>query len=93
MNEQTSPIVPYELPPGHPLAAEWATYCRELPRLLAGGEEGRWALVQGNDVVSIWDTFADAVQAGDERFGLTPFLVHQIRGEERPVRITRLFHE
>lgn len=66
------------------LATELATYQRELPRLLTAGEQGRWALVQGNDVVSMWDTFSDAVQAGHDRFGLTPFLVQQVLPEGRP---------
>jgi len=73
------------------LAVELMTFERELPRLLAEGLEGKWALIQGNEVASLWDTFADAVQAGDERFGLTPFLVQQVLSEERPARIHRMF--
>ncbi|MBL8799087.1 MAG: hypothetical protein JNM56_34695 [Planctomycetia bacterium] len=71
------------------LAAELAAYQQELPRLLADGQEGRWVLIQGSEVAGIGDTFADAVQAGDERFGLTPFLVQRILAEKRPARITR----
>lgn len=71
------------------LAVELATFQSELSRLLVEGEEGRWALIRGPQVAGIWDTFADAVQAGDERFGLTPFLVQRILVEERPARITR----
>lgn len=48
---------------------EVATYLRELPRLLAEGQEGRFALVKGDEVYSIWDTFDDAYQAGRDRFG------------------------
>ncbi len=64
------------------LATELATYERELSRLLAEGEEGRWVLVQGPSEMSTWDTFADAVQAGYGRFGQTPFLVQQILTEQ-----------
>lgn len=71
------------------LAVELAAFERELPRLLAENQEGRWALLQGDEVFSVWDTFADAVQTGDERFGLTPFLVRQVLAEQRPARITR----
>jgi hypothetical protein len=60
------------------LATELAAYQRELPRLLAEGEEGRWVLVQGDELVSVWDTFSDAIQAGYDRFGQTPFLVQQV---------------
>jgi hypothetical protein len=71
------------------LATEIAIYQNELPRLLADGEEGRWALIQGSVVAGVWDTFADAVQAGDERFGATPFLVQQVLAEPHVARITR----
>jgi hypothetical protein len=65
------------------LEKEWEVYQRELPNLLS--EEGRFALVSANGVESIWDTEEDAEQAGYDRFGLEPFLVHQIRAVERPV--------
>ena len=52
-----------------PLKQEVATYLRELPRLLADGHEGRHVLVKGDEVLSLWDTFDDAYQAGRERFG------------------------
>jgi hypothetical protein len=87
MNDPSSVSVPYQLPAGHPLQTEWAAYCRELPRLLVEGNEGRFALVQGENVVSIWDKRHDAVRAGYERFGLTKFMVHQIQRVERPIRI------
>ena len=61
-----------------PLLAEARTYFRELPRLLAEGHGGRCALIRGDEVVSLWDSFADAYQAGRERFGLTPFLAQPI---------------
>jgi hypothetical protein len=57
------------LPPSlRPIATEIRTYLRELPRLLAEGEAGRFALVKGDQVLSVWDTFDDAVQAGEDRF-------------------------
>jgi hypothetical protein len=87
MSEKPSIIMPYQLPAEHPLQTEWAAYCRELPQLLAAGNEGRFALVQGDNVVSVWDSRRDAVQAGYERFGLTKFMVHQIQRSERPIRI------
>src|SRR4051812_12063307 len=65
------------------LATELATYQRELPRLLTEGAEGRWVLVQGDVVISVWDTFNDTIQAGYDRFGRTPFLVQQVSSEQR----------
>ena len=53
-----------------PLRTEIRTYLRELPRLLADGHEGRHALIKGEEVLSIWDTFEDALQAGTDRFEL-----------------------
>lgn len=61
------------------IKAEIRTYLRELPRLLAEGHEGRHALVQGDEVLSIWDTFEEAYQAGAEKFGLgIPYLAQPI---------------
>jgi hypothetical protein len=49
MNESAVPTIHYSalshLPPEHVLALEWATYKRELPRLLDEGLEGRFVLV------------------------------------------------
>ena len=84
MNEQTNPTTATGVPipcRGQGLAAlkrEVATFRRELPRLLAEGEAHRFAVLQGDEVVSIWDTQQDALQAARQRFGLTPFAVVQI---------------
>jgi hypothetical protein len=76
---------------GGPMALEReiATYRRELPRLLQEGQGGRWALIKGGDLVSIWDTQRDAIQAGRERFGLEPILVKHIDRRD-PERFARL---
>jgi hypothetical protein len=52
------------------IRTEIKTYFRELPRLLEEGQEGRVVLIKGDQVLSIWDTTADAYQAGRERFPL-----------------------
>jgi hypothetical protein len=57
---------------------EIATYLRELPRLLEEGYAWKHALVKGDEVLSIWDTQGDAIQAGRERFGLDPIFVKTI---------------
>jgi hypothetical protein len=57
---------------------EIATYLRGLPRLLEEGHVGRHALVKGDEILSIWDTQGDAIQAGRERFGLDPIFVKTI---------------
>lgn len=63
---------------------EIATYVRELPRLLEAGEAGRHALIKGDEILSIWDTQGDAVQAGREKFGLDPICVKTI--DERDIK-------
>ncbi len=57
---------------------EIATYLRELPRLLDEGHAGRHALIKGDEILSIWDTQGDAIQAGRERFGMDPIYVKTI---------------
>lgn len=59
-------------------AQEIATYLRELPRLVAGGQTGRVVLIRGDEILNIWDTQADAIQDGRQRFGLEPIFVKTI---------------
>lgn len=61
-----------------PLESEIAAYRRELPNLLADGHAGRFALIRGDQLAGVWDTFDDACQAGHDRFGLEPFLAQPI---------------
>jgi hypothetical protein len=77
--EPASPTAPR--PPGDGCGLtdrQFAAYLRELPRLLAEGHSGRYALLKGDEVVSVWDTQRDVLQAGYERFGLDPFTVKKI---------------
>jgi hypothetical protein len=57
---------------------EIETYRKELPRLLAAGQAGRFVLIKGEKVVGIWDTQAEAIQAGRERYGLEPLAIKRI---------------
>jgi hypothetical protein len=66
---------------------ELAAYRRELPRLL--DRSGKFALVHGDEVVSNWDTYADALQEGYRRFGLDTFIVKQIQAVELVHFVTR----
>src|SRR5436305_1953424 len=54
------------------------TYRRELPRLLQEGHAGRYAIVRDGQVVSVWDTLGDALQAAGERFGPEPVATYQV---------------
>jgi hypothetical protein len=61
-----------------PLEREAETYRREVQRLLDEGHAGRHALIKGDEVVSIWDTQRDALQAGCDKYGMEPFAVVKI---------------
>lgn len=84
------PSVHYtELPPSRPgaaLAEEWEVYRREVGRLLAEGNEGRYVLIKGEQIVGIWDTRDEAMAAGQERYSGQAFLIHQIQERERLLR-------
>jgi hypothetical protein len=66
-------------PPDNPLAAEDATYRREVGRLLAEGYEGKHVLIKGDTILGIYGTDAEALAEGRKRFLTQPFLVGQIR--------------
>jgi hypothetical protein len=79
--------------PSHVSPEQWeralrdlATYRRELPRLLQEGQAGRYALIKNDQVVSVWDTVGDALQAAAERFGLEPVATYKIN----PLDVERL---
>ncbi len=60
----------------NPLQHEIGRFNTELQSLLAN--EGRFAMVQGDSAIEVFDTYDDAHKAGYEKFGLTPFLVQKI---------------
>jgi hypothetical protein len=71
--------------PGHVSVAPWEraqrdleTYRRELPRLLQEGNAGKYAIIKDDQVVSIWETLGDALQAAGERFGLEAVATYHI---------------
>ena len=66
-----------------PLEREIRTYYRELPRLIADGHEGRYALIRDEELLSVWDTLEDAVTAGHDKFGFERFMTQKIRSRDR----------
>src|SRR5262245_43436526 len=85
MNQETNKTSDPEAKPLQPatkalllLKREINTYRRELPRLLAEEEEGRVVLIKGDEVIAVWDTFADAYQAGRLLYGFEVFLAQPI---------------
>lgn len=71
------------------LEKELETYKLKLPELKA--QEGKYALIQGADVVDTFTSYEDAIKEGYAKFGLnTEFLVKQIRSIEEVQLISRL---
>ena len=68
------------------LARDFECYRRELPRLLAEGHANRFAVIKDGQLVSLWDTASDALQAAQEQFGLEPFAVNKVN----PLDVQRL---
>jgi hypothetical protein len=59
--------------------AEFITYFRELPRLLAEGHDRRFVLLKGDEVVGVYDDDDEANWAGAGRYGRDPYLVQWVR--------------
>lgn len=62
------------------LRTELETYQRLVPTLLQS--EGRFALIAGEDLLGIFDTYSDALAEGYRSRGLSPFLVKRISSVE-----------
>jgi len=71
-----------------PLQKEIATYNAKLPELI-GSSMGKFVLIKGDAVEGVFDTYADALKIGYERFKLEPFMVKQVAPAERIQFFTR----
>jgi len=71
------------------LEQELETFESKLPELRAT-HEGEFALVHGTEIVGTFPSFKDAVDAGYEKFGLTPFFVERIGPRRRIVFVPRV---
>lgn len=86
LNWPITGTVPYTelgplVPPGL-LSEEWDFYRREAGRFLAEGHEGKFVVIQGEEILGFFDTEDEARRAGRERFRTELFLVHQVRARE-----------
>jgi hypothetical protein len=97
-----NPLPEYEPPTVHytelpepqkdsPLFQEWNFYRREVGRLLAEGQEGRWLLIKGEDIIGIWETQEEAKDVALQKYLMQPCLIHQIRSREPVVRMPTRF--
>lgn len=87
---QTARTIPWtELPPANPsspLAAEWETYRREVGRLLAEGQEGKYALIKGDEIIGIYETWDEARRVGLAKYLLQGHIVRPILSREPVIR-------
>jgi hypothetical protein len=72
---------------GGPLATEWNFYRREVGRLLIQGNDNRWVLIKGEEIIGIWDTRDEAFTIASERFFGQPVLVKQVLEWEPLLRL------
>jgi hypothetical protein len=72
---------------GGPLATEWNFYRREVGRLLIQGNDNRWAVITGEQIVGVWDVREAAFAVAAERFPGQPVLVKQILEWEPLIRL------
>ena len=68
------------------LELELETYKRKVPELR--DDQGKFALIRGENLAGIYDTYEDALNAGDDKFGFVSFLIKQIETVEKPGCIT-----
>jgi len=91
MDKPDRPCIHYtelrDVPEDDLLYHEWNTYRRELPRLLAEGHEGKFALIKGESIVGVFDTHRDAMGAGYDSYLRQGFMVQQVREWEPLYRI------
>ncbi len=66
---------------------EIQTFHRELPRLLAEGHEGKWALIKGDEVIGLYATFDEGCRAGWDRYDVQQFMVQPVREWQPVVRL------
>ena len=86
------PTIPYtDLPaatPNSPLYQEWEFYRREVGRLLAEGQDGRFVLIKGEEIIGIWDTAEEAEALAYHKYPMQPCLIQQVRSREPLIRLS-----
>jgi hypothetical protein len=70
-----------------PLAKETEAYQKLLPTLMA--EEGKYALIFGDELIGVFFDYQEALKAGYEKAKLEPFLVKKNSGSESVAYFSR----
>src|SRR5437764_13657776 len=82
-----------DLPADSPIYREFLTYRRELPRLLAEGHEGKFALIKGEEIIGLFASLDEGRRPGREQFSFQPFMVQPIREWEPLLRLGGLHRQ
>jgi hypothetical protein len=69
------------------LETELTTYKSKLPELK--GQEGKFVLIKGKNIINIFSSYDDAIKAGYDKFKLDSFLVKRIYSLEEVLHISR----
>jgi len=69
------------------LEKELATYNEKLPELIP--HEGKFVLIQGDNIIDVFGTYEDAIKHGYGQFKLEPFLVKKIASIEHAQFVAR----
>ena len=72
---------------GTDFAKELEAYAKKLPELQA--DSGKFVLIKGDQIEGVFDTYADALNVGYQKFKLDGFLVKQIGPAENIHFFTR----
>jgi hypothetical protein len=76
-----------EAPEGDELSREWNAYRKELPRLLSEGQERRFVLLKGDQLIGTYYSWDAARTDGLKRYSLEPFMVKQVLAQEPVLRV------
>jgi hypothetical protein len=72
-----------ELPPSEPgsqLCQEWNFYRRNVGRLLAEGQDGKWVLIKRDAIIGVFAAEDEALKVGCQKYSSTGgFLVQRLR--------------
>src|SRR5262249_6927793 len=75
-----------EAVPGSRIATEWNFYRKQIGQLLADGNEGKWVLIKGEEIIGIWDTVQEADQMRAQQLLKEDVLIHQVLAWEPVLR-------
>ena len=72
------------------LAEELETFeCNKLG-LLKDGNEGKFVLIKGSNVIGVFESDLDAIYRGYEKLGNVPFLVKEVTQIEQIIDLARV---